>query len=230
MLQEFRVRTFQLDGWHFLPLPKLNRLQQRVLNVRIKLVNERLPRGEKITYQQVGYVRARQDPLDTFATLLPALLRIQREPVPMDELQAMYYSIDAVSGRVIVRFNTRLESGRRWDILRKSGESGLTPDEHRVVSSLLSASKGSCTLVTDYPSEDSKAFRVGQRQYYLTDVPAKVAGNEIRPMGARGPRNAYLPRSGIMELEGLRWSESQARETFSSLGDWSFLAPSPKKL
>ncbi len=230
MLQEFRVRTLHLDGWHFLPLPKLNRLQQRVLKARIKLVNERLPRGEKIMYQRVGYVRARQDPLDAVAPLLPALLRIQRQPVSLDELQAMYYSMDTISGRVVVRFNTRLESGGWWDTLRKSGESGLTPDEHRVVSSLLSASKGSCTLVTDYPTEDSKGLRVGQRQYYLTDVPARNVGNEIKSTGARGPRNAYLPRNGIVELEGLRWSESQARETLGSLGDWSFLAPSPKKL
>jgi hypothetical protein len=180
--------------------------------------------GQRLTVDgAVGLAWSNMDLLDVIAPCVPELLRIERKA----KMTSNPFFLTKTRGEVYhVQLLPRLETRRTWKELRRTGGSGLTPDEHRIVCMLLEHTRGRVDAVTDFPVEDSKVFRVGRRSYFRSQL---ETDEFVRTLGsletaATTTRRSFLPISSILVLrQFVPPSERQLRDVFDELGEWCFL-------
>ena len=172
-----RQSFLRADGRYYLPLPKLNRLQQETIAARLKRIGFRVHGGKRSrAYSSSGFIHvggsglatSNMDLFDPLVPLIPELLRVKREEVALDELASMYFAAKRRGGVLQLRLRVRAESLGLWRKLRAEGESLLTPDEAAVMKLLLKDARGGVEAVTDYPTEGSRVTQIGRRPYYLS--------------------------------------------------------------
>ncbi len=100
----------------------------------------------------------------------------------------------------------------------------MTPDEEAVYSSLLSFSRDSIPAVTDFPTPGCAVRRIGQRQYYDSDLKPIEFVSTLRGLETSGERNTYLPRDALVRLPSSALSPKPSRDPFAGLGEWCFLS------
>ena len=105
--------------------------------------------------------------------------------------------------------------------MRASNQSALTPDEQAVIRFLLKQAEGEVRVLTDYPTDSCAVTRIGRRQYYYASLAVSEFADVLRSGWDRGPRNAYLPKEGVVAIERYRSpSRTDLSNLFESLGDW----------
>jgi len=166
------------------------------------------------------------DPRDEVLPVIPSLLETTKEKEPLRELMGLYFRFAKSNAKTVVKVSTRVESSTLWNALRASGECGLTPDEHVVVSFLIKKAKGEFRLLTDYPTDDSTLRIYGKRRYYESELRPADAGSTLRSAGRKAFRNSYLPRNGALIFESLDLpSREELANLFLGLGEWCYLEP-----
>jgi hypothetical protein len=166
------------------------------------------------------------DPADAIVPAIPDVICSPKERVPLKRLVSMYLGIGRVGAKAVARISTRVESYSSWDRLRRSGDCGLAPDEHAVTTFLLARSQTANTLLTDFPTHESEVRICGRNQYYLSRLDRACAVGFLRAVGTKGSKNSYLPRDGLLELDGgARRTRREWSELFSGLGEWCCFAP-----
>jgi len=144
----------------------------------------------------------------------------------------MYFSVGKSQGGTIVRLTTRLESSALWDVLRATGECGLSPDEHAVTSRVLEMVGGRCTMLTSFPFEGASPRIRGGTQYYEGNIDSAEAAATLRQVGGGSLGCSYVPRDATLTFDH-RSSISEAKldSIFRELGEWCFFVPlSARKL
>lgn len=166
------------------------------------------------------------DPRDEILPAIPNLLETPKEREPLPELMSSYFMSAKSKAKTVVKVSTRVESSTLWKALRASGECGLTPDEHAVVSFLFNKAKGECRLLTDYPTDGSTLRIYGRRRYYESELRPPHAGSTLRSVVRRAARNSYVPRNGALMFESLDLpSREELAQLFIDLGEWCYFEP-----
>jgi len=169
-----------------------------------------------------GVCWSNEDPTDLIAPIIPRVLTTPKQPVPHLKLSRRYVGLLRRGRGAVFRFSLRMELSRWWRELRAADQSALAPDEYDVAAFFLSHTEGECRLLTDFPSENFQVRRIGKRQYYESRIDAKEAARFLRPVGSKGQRNAYLPSSGVLEVDSFAPpGPTETRQLLSGLGDWS---------
>lgn len=232
---DFRLLQIRLRSRFYLLLPKLNSSQVRIIGERLKerdftvekdslLVATK--RGTAVHIDPSGFCWSSKDPTDAIAPIIPEILGVPKEAVPLDELQNRYFRLQRFKTSVAVRLSARIESSTLWRELRASGECGLTPDERAVASLLLESSTGGCVMLTDFPTQGSHSRMIGKKQYYESSLDPAEAASTLRVAGPAGIRNSYLPERCVLLLRSIRRpSREKLVELFDSLGEWCYLRP-----
>jgi hypothetical protein len=229
----FKVHHLQIAGRHFILLPKLNSKQMGIIGERLAkggfsiLSRSRLSARSKaglIHIEPSGFCWSNFDPIDAVLPSIPDVLDCDKERVPLERLRAMYF-MAKTDGMPFVRLFLRLESMSNWDRLRASGGCGLAPDEHRVATFLIREAGGICHAVTDFPRADSIPRVEGRLRYFESALSAAEALETLRVVGARKPRNSYMPRNGIVGPSVPPIPDSKLVEICGQLGDWCGFAP-----
>ncbi len=235
----FKVHQLQLSGRHFLLLPKLNPAQVDLLTRRLasKGYTVRVS-GEITARSKAGNVHispnglcwSTSDPADAVLPAIPSLLSVPKPAITSDELLAKYFRIARRGRSAVVRLSTRVESLSLWDELRASGECGLAPDEHHVITALIGWG-GPCKLLTDFPTP-SAAVRVrGRKQYYESTLGSGEARETLRTTGQRAARNSYVPRDGTLGFRLFNPPlKSKVIDMLLGLGEWCSFIPQRTKL
>jgi hypothetical protein len=229
----------RIDDRNCVLLPKLNDEQMRILSERLVSkgfsVRDRVSlsaslKKRTIHVERKGVCWAAFDPADAIAPVIPALLEVRPQPLPLEVLLERYFVLGRSEGITTVRFLPRVEGSRLWRFLRASGECGLTPDELKIAKFILGASEGPCCLLTDFPSEGSKVRVLGSSRYYESSLEPFEVVATLRGIGPRQFRNSYLPRNGIVQLGRCCLPRRDLNELFMSLGEWSGFKPDSQKL
>ncbi len=231
----FRIHHFLLGGRHYILLPKLNRGQIEILAKRFAkagypvevrgLITARLREGT-IHVSPDGLCWSAFDPSDSVLPAIPDLLAAPKEKVPVQILKARYLRPARTGVSTAMRISTRIESSSSWDKLRASGDCGLAPDEHAVVSLLLNGARAKCTLVTDFPVTGSVPRVCGRKRYYDSRLEIGAALSSFRVVGSRFPRNSYLERDNSLRLDGFSAPSSDDwRNLFHEVEDWCSSVP-----
>ncbi|HEV2139061.1 MAG TPA: hypothetical protein VGR53_09480, partial [Nitrososphaerales archaeon] len=170
-----------------------------------------------------GFCWSSFDPRDEILPIIPNLLETPKEGEPLQELVDSYFTFAKSKAKTVVKVSTRVESSTLWKDLRVSGECGLTPDEHAVVSLLFKKAKGECRLLTDYPTDGSTLKIYGRRRYYESEIRASDACSTLRSVGRKAFRNSYLPSNGALIFESLDLpSRDEIAHLFQGLGEWCY--------
>jgi hypothetical protein len=173
-----------------------------------------------------GFCWSSFDPRDEILPVIPILLETPMESEPLLELMGSYFMFSKSKAKTVVKVSTRVESSTLWRALRGSGECGLTPDEHAVVSFLFKKAKGMCRLLTDYPTDGSTLRIYGRRRYYESELGPPEVVSTLRSAGQRAFRNSYVPRNGALTFESLDLSSGEElAHLFQDLGEWCFFQP-----
>lgn len=231
----FRVHQLQVGPWHYILLPRMNSAQIQLLRTRFarqgysveasRFLTARSKEGT-IHLDPAGICWATNDPADALLPALPDILATSRERIPPKSLESMYLSVGRSSGKYFARVSTRVERYSSWDTLRATGGCGLAPDEHVIMSFLLSRSRDGCQLLTDFFAGESKARFCGKRLYFDSVLDPSEAARTLRSVGGRASRNSYLHRDGLLRLGGYdRPSTYEWSELFAELGDWCGFVP-----
>ncbi|TLX95845.1 MAG: hypothetical protein E6K96_06775 [Thaumarchaeota archaeon] len=230
-----RQSFLRADGRYYLPLPKLNRLQQETIAARLKRIGFRVHGGKRSrAYSSSGFIHvggsglatSNMDLFDPLVPLIPELLRVKREEVALDELASMYFAAKRRGGVLQLRLRVRAESLGLWRKLRAEGESLLTPDEAAVMKLLLKDARGGVEAVTDYPTEGSRVTQIGRRPYYLSTIDPEEFASNLRTIEGPRRRNAYLPRSATLSLRSSRPpTRSELLRVLGSLDEWCCFTP-----
>ncbi len=231
----FRIHHFLLGGRHYILLPKLNQGQIGILTKRFAkagrsvkvrgLITARLKEGT-LHVSPDGLCWSAFDPSDSVLPAIPDLLAAPKERVPIQTLKAKYLRPASTGSKTPLRITTRIESSSSWDKLRASGDCGLAPDEHAVVSLLLKGSRARCSLVTDFPVTGSIPRICGRKRYYDSRLEIGEALSSLRVVGSRFPRNSYLARDGLFQLGEFRLPSSDDwRSLFHEVEDWCSSVP-----
>ncbi len=227
----------EVAGRYVVPLPKLNPSQLGILADRlaglgydVSTTGEMTARQEEkvIHVNARGYCWSHQDPTDGIAPAIPALLAAQKQTLTADAIACLYFMSTGRS-EVVVRFSPRIERGPLWTKLRESGACGLTPDEHLVATSVLSAGTGRCRMLTDFPVEGNHVRIFGRRVYYDSRIDVREAASTLRMIGRKRERNSYLPRDGVVRFRSAMPLRQSAAEIGKHLGEWCFFQPSYRK-
>lgn len=240
-LLRFSYYQFELGGRFYALLPKLTRPQLSVIDNRLRSLSFRTSntdllraaKGEAtLTVDPRGLCWSNRDMADVIIPAIPELLSVRKEFASLRTMGNSYFEATKQGKSVLLRLAPRMESSSLWQGLRAAGLCALTPDEHAVYSLLLSSSSLASPLPTDFPTEGSTVIRIGRRQYYSTRIDAPEAASTLRDVGARGPRNTYLPRRSFLSLSSFRIPKRDLRRTFEGLGEWCFFTPRavPRKL
>ena len=227
---EFRACRFELGARFYLLLPRLNSGQmayfERELSSEgfaVSLNQHLLARkgGQTIRVFPTGYCRSNADPGDVMLPLIPDMLRVEKETMPLGALRESYFRFWRSGGLTYVRLLTRLECSPLWYALRESGLSGLTADELRVAVWLGHNSIGKTTLITDFPVEGSRLRIKARRAYYESSIRGQELESTLAAFEHKGPRNSYLPRSGILHFDSIKLpAPNRQLKFFQSLGEW----------
>ena len=222
---EFRPLQFRLGRFYYLLLPKLNRAQFDLLSRRV------VAHGllGSIHFDPSGFCRASFDLMDLILPAIPSVLEQAKEYSPPEEVFAKYATVGRDQDEVLVRFSTRIESTHLWELLRKSGECGLTPDEHAIAASLLGHASGSCRVLTDFPCEQSVRRIYSGRQYFESLLDVTEVASTLRTTRTKRSRNSYLPRNGILSFYHMsRPNMREVKELVDELGPWCGFVSKPK--
>ena len=222
-------------GRHYILLPKLNNAQMEALASRLTQSGFLVRGSDVISAKSVkgvihvdprGFCWSSFDPRDEILPVIPNLLEAPKEREPLEELMASYFTFARSGANIVVKVPTRVESSTLWKDLRVSGECGLTPDEHAVVSFLFKKARGECKLLTDFPTDGSTLRIYGRRRYYESEIRPSDAGKTLRSVGRRAFRNSYLPRDGALTFESLDLpSSEELARLFKELGEWCYFRP-----
>jgi hypothetical protein len=230
----FRLHQLQLGRWSHTLLPKLNEKQVSSLSDRLAkkgfkvrgtstLIAE--TRAMTIHINPSGHCWSSSDVGDSIVPIIPMILDIPKQGVPLEELLSHYFRVMESGDSAVVRTATRMESGNDWKALRASGRCALTPDERAVISMVIENS-GSCTLMTDFPVKASQVRVMGNRRYFMSVLGPRQAAATLREVGGKGTRNSYLPGGGLLLLDSFRLpSLPRQREVLEGLGEWSYFTP-----
>ena len=224
------------DGRYYLPLPKLNRVQRDTIAARLTRIGFRVGGGDKRlkAYSSAGFIHvdgsglatSSIDLFDPLVPLIPELLRVKREEVPLDDLASMYFAAKRRGGTLHLRLSVRAESLGLWRKLRAAGESLLTPDEAAVLKLLLRDAKGRVEAVTDYPTEGSRVRQIGGRLYYLSTIEPEEFASNLRTIEGPRRRNAYMPSSATLSLGRPRPpTRSELKRLLGGLDEWCYFSP-----
>ena len=231
----FRVHELLISGRHYILLPKLNSAQMGAFAKRLtgcgflvsrsNSISATSPKGV-IHVDPRGFCWSVFDPSDEILPVIPNLLETPKEGEPLLELMSSYFILGKSKEKTVVKVSTRVESSTLWKALRASGECGLTPDEHAVVSFLLKRAKGECRLLTDYPTDRSILRVYGRRRYYESEIRPSDAGSTLRSVGRKAFRNSYLPSTGALIFGSLAQpSKEELAQLFKDLGEWCYFQP-----
>jgi len=225
----FSFNQFKLRDVFYVLLPKLSPAQLEVFRNRFESTGFRVTSGRNLsatkegtslTVSPVGVCWSNRDMTDVVTPVVPRLVK-EKETSSTSSVLERYCKIMRSEGEVLIRFSLRMESSGLWDALRAAGLSGLSPDECAVARFLLSQSSGECAVFTDFPTESSSVKRLGGKQYYESFVDVAEAGSCLRSSVHKSPRNAYLPRDGILRVKKfVPPSKAQLSAALNSVGDW----------
>jgi len=220
----------ELGGKHYVLLPKLGGnqiglveegLRSRGFSIRESRGIIATRKGVVVKVFPIGYASSTSDLTDFIAPIIPELLKSPKETVAAKELVNQYITLD-VNEPKRLRITPRLESGSTWNWLRRLGLCALTPDEHLILKLFLSRARTCSDLLTDFPTRSSRVRVLGTRQFYESALESSDAASSLRSLGHKGERNSYLPRSGILGVEGFTFpSDSELTAAFNDVGDWS---------
>lgn len=234
-MDAFRVNELDIVGRHYILLPKLNNAQMGALAIRLTESGFLVRRSNVISATSAkgvihvdprGFCWSVFDPSDEILPVIPDLLETPKEREPLPELMGSYFMFAKSSANTVVKMSTRVESSTLWKALRTSGECGLTPDEHAVVSFLFKKAKGECRLLTDYPTDGSTLRIYGRRRYHESELRPPDAGSTLRSVGRKAFRNSYIPRNGALMFESLDLpSREELAHLFQDLGEWCYFEP-----
>ncbi len=234
-MPRYEVHQIYLEGLerYYLPLPKLTSRQLQALEKRLATKGFRVKndgytlnaedRFRRMTILRSGLAWSSGELLDALAPAMPSLLSIPREPVEGNP----YFTAKKLNDGFELQLFPRMEGLRIWTELRRSGLSGLTPDEKAAVSEALLDSDQNVECVTDYPTEGCSVLLVGGMQYYRSSVPAGEFASMLRTVSSSSPRSCYLPRSSLIRV---RTGSPPGFPTAEGLGEWCFLEFPPKRL
>jgi hypothetical protein len=234
-LEAFRVHELAIVGRHYILLPKLNNGQMEAFAQRLTQSGFLVSRSSVISATSAkgvihvdprGLCWSVFDPRDEILPVIPKLLETPKEREPLLELMGSYFTLAKSKAKTVVKVSTRAESSTLWKALRASGECGLTPDEHAVISFLFKKAKGEFRLLTDYPIDGSTLRVYGRRRYYESELGPPDAGSTLRSVGRKAIRNSYIPRNGTLIFESLDLpSKEELAHLFQDLGEWSYFEP-----
>ncbi|MDG7007577.1 MAG: hypothetical protein JRN06_04965 [Nitrososphaerota archaeon] len=231
----FRVHQLRIGRLHYLLLPKMTRAQMNVISRRVsragysvELSSSLSARSGQGTIQvdPSGVCRSTVDIADLIVPAVPDILACDRERIPLGELESLYLTTDRSGRKSRVRISTRTESFLLWEIMRASGDCGLSPDEHAVATFLLERASGTCGVLTDFPEDGSVARMVEGRRYFDSKISPAMAAKTLRVAGTKYPKNSYLRRDGILELSDIGSSSAgDWLDLFDELGEWCYFTP-----
>ena len=234
-LLEFRLHELAFGSRFYILLPKLNRAQMKALGTRLKTQGFTLGGDTSIIARKDGVVLhvdphglcwSRSNPADSVVPVIPELLGMTKEAVPLEELKRRYFFLEHSGPGATLRFEPRLERGSSWKALRATNQCGLAPDEGAVLLFLLGFAMGTCDMLTDFPIPTSRERIIGGRQYFDSPLPCTEIRPTLRLAGARSPRNSYLPSKGTIQFGRLNPPSRRVYvELFEDLGEWCYLMP-----
>jgi hypothetical protein len=217
---------------YFLSLPKLNDTQLEILSERLTTIGYKLRAGSKVKasmgssvlwLESRGVAYSTSDLLDQIAPIIPRLLEVKKSRVTPRSLVNMYYATRSDAKSVRIRFNPRIESMSIWRALRGADESGLTPDEALVLKVLLSHARGRIQAIVDYPNEGAGMIQIGRRVYFDSSLEVAEFVSNLRILGQKNRRNAYLPRNCMIELNTFELPRVEdLNELSEELGEWCY--------
>ena len=183
--------------------------------------------GRSIIYvNPSGVCRSAVDITDLIIPAIPDVLAFEKERVPIRELESMYLTTDRLGRKARIRVSTRTESFLLWELMRASGDCGLSPDERAVITFLLGRANGTCRVLTDFPENGSVVRVLGRRRYFDSKISPAMAAMTLRVAGTQYSKNSYLPRDGILELPCIeRPSDADWLDLFDELGEWCYFTP-----
>ncbi len=229
----YTVRQFFLDGLkrYYLPLPKLTPEQLLLMSDHLRKNDFKVAplldgvlragmREMRLIVDQSGVAWANMDLLDVLVPCVPKLLQAKKVRMSVNQ-----YFLIKRGGDTQVQFLPRLEARRTWKELRRISVCGLTPDERHMIRTLLEGSEGKVDVVTDFPVEGSKPFRVERTNYYRSALEVGEFAATLPIFGATGSRNSYLPINSLLVFRKFRApSHQQMKRAFEELGEWCFLS------
>lgn len=233
----FQLTQLFLRSLHkfYLPLPKLTATQLAVISERMVQLGYKVQTGQRLRASREGEViwvepgglcHSNSDLVDSVSPIIPSLLSSAKERVSRKRFTELYYNAHRARGFLRVRFNPRMESLSIWRELRREDEAGFTPDEVIVLRAILGNAAEDVRAVTDKPIEGAQTLQIGRRVYYLGPVSAKELANDLRTLGHRGTRNAYLPQSCVLEMRGSSLPSQRELSALSEeLGEWCYFTP-----
>lgn len=213
-------------------MPKLNDAQVEILCERLTRLGYKLRVGSKIKasmgssvvwLESRGIAYSSSDLLDPIAPVIPRLLEMEKRRVAPQSLVEMYYAAKHLGKSLRVRFNTRIESFSTWRELRSADETGLTPDEALVMKVLFDHARGRIQAIVDYPTETARLTQIGRRVYFDSSLEVTEFVSNLRILGQRNRRNAYLPRNCMIDLANFRLPGANDIGRLSEeLGEWCY--------
>jgi len=235
-LLPFKVHQFNLAGRNYLLLPKLTSRQIGTLTRRLEQTGASVSASSSLVAKTkegiihidpAGLCWSTSDPADLILPVIPEILEIPKERVPLRDLSDKYFRAGMSGGKLVVRIVTRVEASALWDALREAGECGLSPDEHSVASTILRHAGGKCTMLTDFPFSGAASRIHGGRPYYEGPIDSSEAASTLRKVGSNSPRNSYLPRDAALAFDH-RFSPpgTELAQLLHDLGEWCFFTPS----
>ena len=180
----------------------------------------------KIHIDPSGLCRSTTDIADLIIPLIPDILSLEKQPIPIDELKSLYLTTGRIGRKTTIRVSTRLESCNLWESMRATDSCGLSPDEHAVSSFLFEHARGVCEVVTDFAEAGSVIRMLGKRRYFDSKIDPSMAATTLRVVGAKSARNSYLPRDGMLRLANFENpSAVDWLSIFKELGEWCYFTP-----
>lgn len=237
---KYSLNQLSILGKYYLLLPKLNKMQLRLIQNRLENKDFKGRQTHELRYslakkfivvRESGVLYSNFEALDLVGPLIPSILSCEREALSIQQACDKYFAVLLDKGRKVIRFKPRIEAFTLWTELRKHDQSGLTPDEAYILANMLSKARGKILVLTDFPTEDCHIKRIGKRQYYLCNIEVSEFISNLRTITEKKKRNCYLPRNSIIELDQLEEpSESELVDLISRLGEWfSFKVIAAKK-
>ncbi|MDV3292895.1 MAG: hypothetical protein LYZ70_01335 [Nitrososphaerales archaeon] len=229
----FHFHQIELADRFYVPMPKMTRRQVAIIRGRLKALGFKTlqsttlgatKNGTRIDVNPVGFCRSNRDMSDVIAPVVPEILACEQELVSLLALQRVYFASQRHANEFSLRLTPRLESGPLWEELRAAGACALMPDEQVVYSSLLSSSRNSFAVVTDFPTSGCVVRRIGRRQYYDSALGPTELASTLRGLESHGQRNTYLPRDALVRLRSSALPPKALRDLFGGLGEWCFLS------
>lgn len=236
-MADFRLHQLSVgdEGTNYLLLPKMGDVQMEILARRMETLGFAVARGvrlvgrkktETVTVSRVGFARSRSDLIDVLAPAVPELLASPPQAASARWIAGLYLESFRTKDGACFRLKPRLEALTLWGALRRKGISGSTPDEVQVLRTVVGEMGTVMNAVTDYPREGASMRQLGRRLYFSSPMPVEEFAANLPSSGAMNLRNAFLPRSAALEVQGCRAPPgSRLSAALASLGTWCFFRP-----